>query len=85
MKKIMIALVAVALAVSAQAASFSWKTSATGKMYEAGTTTLLASGTAYLFDSAAVTQQAVLDAVLGGSALNSLATLSSATVANGAI
>ena len=85
MKKIMIALVAVALAVSAQAASFSWKTSATGKMYEAGTTTLLASGTAYLFDSAAVTQQAVLDAVLGGSALNSLAALSSATVANGAI
>ena len=85
MKKIMIALAAVALAVSAQAASFSWKTTATGKLYEAGTTTLLASGTAYLFDSAAVSQQAVLDAVLGGSDLSSLTSLSSASVANGAI
>ena len=85
MKKLVIALAAVALAVSAQAASFNWKTSATGKIYSAGTTTLLASGTAYLFDSAAVTQQAVLDAVLGGGALNSLATLSSASVSAGAI
>ena len=85
MKRIMIALAAVALAVSAQAASFNWKTTATGKLYGAGTTTLLASGTAYLFDSAAVSQQAVLDAVLGGNALTSLATISSASVANGAI
>ena len=81
----MIALAAVALAVSAQAASFNWKTTATGKLYGAGTTTLLASGTAYLFDSAAVSQQAVLDAVLGGNALTSLTTISSASVANGAI
>ena len=85
MKKVMIALAAVALLVSAQAASFNWKTSATGKIYEAGTTTLLASGTAYLFDSAAVSQQAVLDAVLGGSGLDSLASLSSASIASGAI
>jgi hypothetical protein len=55
MKKIMIALAAVALAVSAQAASFSWKTSMTGKIYQSGTTTELTAGTAYLFDSAAVT------------------------------
>ena len=85
MKKIMIALAAVALAVSAQAASFNWKTSATGKLYETGTTTLLASGTAYLFDSAAVTQQAVLDAVLGGSELASLSSISSAAVAKGVV
>ena len=85
MKKIMIALAAVALAVSAQAASFSWKTSATGKIYEAGTTTLLASGSAYLFDSAAVSQQAVLDAVLGGAGIESLSALSTASVASGAI
>ena len=85
MKKIMIALAAAVLVVSAQAASFNWKTSATGKMYEAGTTTLLASGTAYLFDSAAVSQQAVLDAVLGGSELSALASISSATVSKGAV
>ena len=81
----MIALAAVALAVSAQAASFSWKTTSTGKLYGAGTTTTLASGTAYLFDSAAVSQQAVLDAVLGGSDLSSLTSLSSSTISGGAI
>jgi hypothetical protein len=85
MKKIMIALAAVALTVSAQAAAFSWKTAATGKIYEAGTTTVLASGTAYLFDSAAVSQQAVLDAVLGGGTLDSLASLSNAKVNAGKI
>ena len=85
MKKIMIALAAVALAVSAQAAAFSWKTTTAGKVYSAGTTTTLATGTAYLFDSAAVTQQAVLDAVLGGSSLDSLSTLSSSTISSGAI
>ena len=85
MKKIMIALAAVALAVSAQAASFSWKTTNTGKLYEAGTTTTLASGNVYLFDSAAVTQQTVLDAVLGGATLDTLGALSTATVSAGAI
>ena len=85
MKKIVIALAAVALAVSAQAAAFSWKTTTAGKVYSVGTTTLLTSGTAYLFDSAAITQQAVLDAVLGGSSLDSLSTLSSSTISSGAI
>ena len=85
MKKIIIVLTAVALTVSAQAAAFSWKTAATGKIYEAGTTTLLASGTAYLFDSSAVSQQKVLDAVLGGSGLDSLASISSAAVSAGAV
>ena len=85
MKKIMIALAAVALAVSAQAAAFSWKTTTAGKVYSAGTTTTLATGTAYLFDSAAVTQQAVLDAVLGGTELGTLSSLSSSSVSAGAI
>jgi hypothetical protein len=84
MKKIMIALAAVALAVSAQAASFSWKTTTAGKVYSVGTTTL-ATGTAYLFDSAAVTQQAVLDAVLDGAELATLSSLSSSSVSAGAI
>ena len=60
----MIAIAIVAMATIAQAASFDWKTSATGKIYEAGTTTLLASGTAYIFDAASVSQQAVLSAFL---------------------
>ena len=85
MKKITIALAAVALAVSAQAAAFSWKTTTAGKVYSAGTTTTLATGTAYLFDSAAVTQQAVLDAVLGGTELGTLSSLSSSSVSAGAI
>ena len=85
MKKIMIALAAVALAVSAQAAAFDWKTSATGKVYEPGSETLLASGTAYLFDSAAVTQQAVFEAIVGGADITSLSSLANASVAAGKI
>ena len=46
--------VIVASSVIAQASSFSWKTSATGKVYEAVSSTLLASGTTYLLDSATV-------------------------------
>ena len=64
MKKLMIALAVVAMAAITQAASFDWKTSATGKIYEAGTTTLLDSGTAYIFDAASVSQQTVLSAFL---------------------
>ena len=66
MKKLMMTLAVVATAAAVQAASFDWKTSATGKIYEAGTTTLLASGTAYIFDVAATTQQSVLDAFASG-------------------
>ena len=85
MKKIMIALAAVALAVSAQAAAFDWKTSATGKVYEPGSETLLASGTAYLFDSAVITQQAVFEVVVGGADITSISSLASASVAAGKI
>ena len=66
MKKLMITLAIVAMAAITQAASFDWKTSATGKIYEAGTETLLASGTAYIFDAASVSQQTVLSAFLDG-------------------
>lgn len=64
MKKILIAIAIVASASIAQAASYDRKTSATGKVYTEGTTTLLASGTAYIFDSASVSQQTVLTAFL---------------------
>ena len=66
MKKLMVILVAAAMAMATQAATFSWKTTSTGKLYGAGSTTLLASGTAYLFDSTTVSQQALLTAVLAG-------------------
>ena len=63
MKKLMIAVMATACAVAVNAASFDWSTSTTGKVFLPGsTTTYLASGTAYIFDSAAYTQQAVLTA-----------------------
>ena len=74
MKKILIAIAIVASVTIAQAASYDWKTSATGKVYGEGTTTLLESGTAYIFDSASVSQQAVLTAFItdGGIANGSL-------------
>ena len=61
MKKLIMAIAVVACAMVAPAASFDWKTSATGKIYGAGTETLLESGTAYIFDAAAVSQQSVVD------------------------
>ena len=56
MKKIMIVLAATLLAFASNAATFSWKTTSTGKLYGAGTTTVLTSGTAYFFDSTALIQ-----------------------------
>ena len=86
MKKLTIVLAAVAIATYAQAAAFSWKTSATGKVYEPGTTTLLASSTAYLFDATTVTQTSLVEAFAGGSLdLATKAKLSSASISNGAI
>ena len=76
----------VCAAVSANAAAFSWKTSATGKVYEAGTSTLLATATAYLFDSATVTQASLVSALDAGTLnLAGLSSVSSASVASGAI
>ena len=85
MKKIMIVFTAALLAFASNAATFSWKTTSTGKLYDAGTTTLLASGTAYFFDSTAVSQQALLTAILDGGDLAALGAVSSAAVNSGAI
>ena len=84
MKKLLIIAVAMA-AVAANAATFSWKTSATGKIYGADSTTLLASGTAYLFDSGKVSQATVLAAFDAGTALSTLAYADSTSVSSGAI
>jgi len=85
MKKLLIALAAVAVAAGAQAASFSWKTSATGKVYNPGTETLLASATAYLFDTS-VTQASLVSAfAAGGLDLSTKGSISSKAIASGAI
>ena len=84
MKKLMTALAIAMVAVATQAASFDWKTGTTGKIYEAGTTTLLASGTAYIFDAAGVSQQSVLTAFLNGETWTT-GNLNSKAVASGAI
>ena len=74
----------VACAAVASAASFDWKTSATGKIYGAGTTTLLASGTAYIFDAATVSQQSLVEALVTDGSLMA-GSLSSKAINNGAI
>ena len=82
----MIAAVVVAFAACAQAASFSWKTGTTGKVYAPGTETLLASATAYLFDASAVTQASLVTAFVAGTLdLSAQSSLSSKAIANGAI
>lgn len=84
MKKL-IATIAIALtAVIASAASFDWKTSVSGKIYEAGTTTLLGSGTAYIFNSGANSQASILAAFLGGTDWTA-GSLDNKAVAKGAI
>ena len=62
MKKLMMAVAVVACAFAVSAGSFDWKTTATGQVFVPGSTTAKIDGTAYIFNSAAVTQQAVLDA-----------------------
>ena len=84
MKKLMTALAIAMVAAATQAASFDWKTGTTGKVYEAGTTTLLGAGTAYIFDAGATTQQSVLTAFLNGEDWTT-GKLDSKAVASGAI
>ena len=84
MKKLIMALAIVVSATVASAASFDWKTSATGKIYGAGTTTLLASGTAYIFDAATVSQQALVEAFMKDGSLMS-GSLNSKAVSAGVI
>ena len=86
MKKIMIALAAVALAVSAQAASFNWKTGMGGQVCQAGTTTTANGMVAYLFDAAVTSQSDAFAALSTGAAVTSIAgSLDSATLSSGKI
>ena len=82
----MIALAAVALAVSAQAASFNWKTGMGGQVYQAGTTTTANGMVAYLFDAAVTSQSDAFAALSAGTAVTSIAgSLDSATLSSGKI
>ena len=82
----MIALAAVALAVSAQAASFNWKTGMGGQVYHAGTTTTANGMVAYLFDAAVTSQSDAFAALSAGTAVTSIAgSLDSATLSSGKI
>lgn len=67
MKKLLIALAAATVAASIQAASFSWKTSMSGKVYSPNNTSVLLSGTfdAYVFDAAVVAQSDLVSAYHG--------------------
>jgi len=88
MKKLMIALGAIAMAVSVQAASITWSTSSGTllngyKNTGAGYTAEAQAGTIYIFNANTVGQQAVLTALLGGTDISTLASMDSYVSSNG--
>ena len=86
MKKLMVIVAVAMAALASQAATFKWSTTSTGKIYEAGTTTLLASGTAYLFDQSVVSQASLVEALVAGSLdLSSKTSVDSNTIADGVL
>ena len=86
MRKLILTVAVVAMATIASAASVTWKTSTTGKLYEAGTTTLVASSTAYLFENSGTTAlSALVEAFAAGTDITGLTSLATASVANGVI
>lgn len=85
MKKMIVAAVAIACATVAQAAMIDWKTNPLGKIYEVGTTTLLGSGTAYLFDAATYGQSAVLAAFAANTDLGTMDLTGTKAVSAGVI
>ena len=84
MKKLIVFGLAITAAVMANAASFDWKTSNTGKMQNPGGASTY-SGTAYLIDAAVLTQSAAFTALNGGTAASALTSLASKSVSSGVI
>ena len=75
----------VCAALASQAAAYDWKTSTTGKVFEAGTTTAY-NGIAYIFaDAGSTTQSLIFDALVSGSDITTLGALDSSAVSAGAI
>lgn len=76
MKKLIIAAIAVATSVVCNAAAFSWST--TGTIYQpTDSTSAVAGFTAYLFDTTAVTQSALVSALRDGGSITDYTALSS--------
>ena len=75
MKKLMIAAAIVCAAAMSQAATYEWnvKVPALGAAYKADGTTLF-SGQAYIFNGETIGQEALWNAIAGGTALDSLVT-----------
>ena len=89
MKKVMIALAAVALAVSAHAASFSWTSTGlatTKNIYAADGATLLYSANnaavLYLFDAATVSQSELLAGLRDGGVITDFSSVANQTIAS---
>ena len=89
MKKVMIALAAVALAVSAHASSFSWTSTGlatTKNIYSADGATLLYSANnaavLYLFDAATVSQSELLAGLRDGGAITDYTSIANQTIAS---
>ena len=72
MKKLMLAMVVVAVAFCAQAASYTWK-AATSYTYTDATKATKAAGTAYLFNAGAYSQSALIAAIAAGDTLADIA------------
>ena len=70
MKKIILVLAAIALATVTEAASFKWATTTGQYVYKAGTSTKLTSGTVYLFNADVLSQTALLNAFVDGTAIS---------------
>ena len=86
MKKLIIVTAIDLAAFASNAAAFTWKTSISGNAYTPGDdTAVLSTGMAYLFDSATVTQQAILTAFDATGSIGSLANLDTHEVSSGAI
>ena len=75
MKKLMIAAAIVCAAAMSQAATYEWNVaiSSDGAAYKADGTTLF-SGQAYIFNGETIGQEALWNAIVGGTALDTLAT-----------
>jgi len=85
MKKLMIAAAIVCAAAFAQASSFAWTISGMNKAYEAGSTTSLFSGDAYLFDANTYAQATLLDAALTSTGIDFSKAVATSDVTSGVL
>lgn len=83
MKKMMVALVAVAFAAVAQAAAFNWSTTGTNAaktFYGADGSSTIAGTMVYLFDADVLSQSALVTAIRGGAKIDTLTSVATQTL-----